>query len=93
MTMPARRASKFSAKRRALLPEVFFQSLILKQFLDFANLGLNVNLEKLDPRGWGNRLAARWGNRWAGGLKAFLIRESKNPFRQAWLGNYLRELV
>ena len=27
MTMPARRASKFSAKRRALLPEVFFQSL------------------------------------------------------------------
>ena len=26
MTMPARRASKFSAKRRALLPEVFFQS-------------------------------------------------------------------
>ena len=28
MTMPARRASKFSAKRRALLPEVFFQSLI-----------------------------------------------------------------
>ena len=26
MTMPARRASEFSAKRRALLPEVFFQS-------------------------------------------------------------------
>ena len=26
MTMPARRASKFSAKRRALLPEMFFQS-------------------------------------------------------------------
>ena len=26
MTIPARRASKFSAKRRALLPEVFFQS-------------------------------------------------------------------
>ena len=26
MTMPARRASKFSVKRRALLPEVFFQS-------------------------------------------------------------------
>ena len=28
MTMPARRASKFSTKRRALLPEVFFQSLL-----------------------------------------------------------------
>ena len=27
MTMPARRASKFSAKRRAVSPEVFFQSL------------------------------------------------------------------
>ena len=26
MTMSARRASKFSAKRHALLPEVFFQS-------------------------------------------------------------------
>ena len=26
MTMPGRRASKFSAKRRALLSEVFFQS-------------------------------------------------------------------
>ena len=28
MTMPARRASKFCAKRRALSPEVFSQSLI-----------------------------------------------------------------
>ena len=28
MTMPARRASKFSAKRRAVSPEMFFQSLI-----------------------------------------------------------------
>ena len=28
MTMPARRASKFSAKRRAVTPEVFSQSLI-----------------------------------------------------------------
>ena len=26
MTMPARRASKFCAKRRALLPKMFFQS-------------------------------------------------------------------
>ena len=30
MTMPARRASKFSAKSRALLPEVFFQSPIYR---------------------------------------------------------------
>ena len=28
MTMPARRVSKFSAKRRAVSPEMFFQSLI-----------------------------------------------------------------
>ena len=28
MTMPARRASKFCAKRRALSPELIFQSLI-----------------------------------------------------------------
>ena len=28
MTMPARRASKFVAKRRAVSPEMFFQSLI-----------------------------------------------------------------
>ena len=35
MTMPARRASKFSAKRRAVSPEMFFQSLISQAILEF----------------------------------------------------------
>jgi len=39
-------------------------------------------------QGWGNRPAPHGGTAGPGQLKAFLIRESKNPFRQAWLGNY-----
>ena len=35
MTMPARRASEFSAKRRAVSPEMFFQSLISQAILGF----------------------------------------------------------
>ena len=35
MTMPARRASKFSAKRRAVSPEMFFQRLISQAIPDF----------------------------------------------------------
>ena len=38
-------------------------------------------------RGWGNRLAGVGGTAGPCHTKAFLIRESKNPFRQAWLGN------
>ena len=35
MTMPARRASKFCAKRRALSPELFLQSLIHEGIPEF----------------------------------------------------------
>ena len=37
--------------------------------------------------GLGEPAGRRWGNRSAGLPEAFLYRDSKNPFRQAWLGN------
>ena len=35
MTMPARRASKFCVKRRAVSPEMFFQSMICQTIPEF----------------------------------------------------------
>ena len=43
-------------------------------------------------RGWGNRLAGVGGTAGPCHTKAFLIRESKNPFRQAWLGKNCPQL-
>ena len=40
MTMPARRASEFFENRRAVSPEVFFQSLISQTILDFSPIRL-----------------------------------------------------
>ena len=41
---------------------------------------------KLMSMTWGNRLPTTGGTARPGNFNAFLIRNSKNPFRQAWLG-------
>ena len=43
------------------------------------------------PPVWGNRLPSTGGTARPHNLKAFLIKESENPFRQAWLGNKLSQ--
>ena len=53
MTMPARRASKFSAKRRALLPEVFFQSLISQAVPGFCEPWSECQPGETGPQGLG----------------------------------------
>ena len=45
MTMPARRASNSLQKDMLFCPRCFFKVWVSEKFLDFANLGLNVNLK------------------------------------------------
>ena len=53
MTMPARRASKFSAKRRAVSPEMFFQSLISQAIPGFCEPWSECQPEESrPPEGW-----------------------------------------
>ena len=61
MTMPGRRASKFSAKRRAIICLLIFQSLNSQAIPGFCE----CQPEKLDPQGLGEPAGGRWGNRWA----------------------------
>ena len=51
--MPARRASKFSAKRRALLPEVFFQSLNYQAIPGFCEPWSECQPGETGPQGLG----------------------------------------
>ena len=53
MTMPARRASEFSAKRRALLPEVFFQSLNSQAIPGFCEPWSECQPGETGPQGLG----------------------------------------
>ena len=90
MTMPTRRASKFSAKRRALLPEVFFQSLNSQAIPGFCEPWSECQPGETGPQGLGEPPGGALGEPPGPAyIKAFLIRESTNPFRQAWLGNML----
>ena len=59
MTMPARRASKFSAKRRALLPEVFFQSLISQTIPGFCEPWSECQPE------WHERASVKFSTAWS----------------------------
>ena len=87
MTMPARRASKFSAKRRAVLLLMIFQSLISQAVPGFCEPWSECQPGETGPQGLGEPPGGVGGTAGPCDLKAFLIRESKNPFRQAWLGN------
>ena len=65
MTMPARRAPKFSTKRRALLPEVFFQSLISQAVPGLCEPWSECQPGETGPQGLVEPPGARRGNRWA----------------------------
>ena len=41
---------------------------------------------ELGSKHWGNRLPGSGGTAGPGHQNGFLIKESENPFRQAWLG-------
>jgi hypothetical protein len=43
---------------------------------------------ELGSKHWGNRLPGSGGTAGPGHQNGFLIKESENPFRQAWLGKY-----
>ena len=65
MTMPARRASKFSAKRCAVLLLMIFQSLISQAVPGFCEPWSECQPGETGPQGLGEPPGARWGNRWA----------------------------
>jgi len=64
-----------------------FWSMYLVDSVDIWRTWWSSGLGEPGSRGWGNRPGRHRGTAGPGQLKAFLIRESKNPFRQAWLGN------
>ena len=47
---------------------------------------------ELGSKHWGNRLPGSGGTAGPEHQNGFLIKESENPFRQAWLGNYKQNL-
>ena len=46
---------------------------------------------ELGSKHWGNRLPGSGGTAGPEHQNGFLIKESENPFRQAWLGNNANE--
>ena len=53
----------------------------LQIFMDFWSM-----LGELGSKHWGNRLPGSGGTAGPAYQNGFLIKESENPFRQAWLG-------
>ena len=48
---------------------------------------------ELGSKHWGNRLPGSGGTAGPGHQNGFLIKESENPFRQAWLGKKLNSYL
>ena len=63
MTMPARRASKSSAKGRAVLLLMIFQSLISQAVPGFCEPWSECQPGETGPQGLGEPPGRRWGNR------------------------------
>ena len=85
MAMPARRASIFCSRSRSQCPNLFFPDPESWRIPGFCEPWSECQPGETGPQGLGEPPGGVGGTAGPTNMKAFLIRESKNPFRQAWL--------